>query len=93
MDFSQSYYKYTFLNGNTDVTQIFTGNGLLHGLHIGTTVVGAVKVIDGTSGSTTNVAELRPPSAVQTHLLNVSIGTGLRVALTGSTVVTVIWSQ
>ena len=90
MDYTD--YVPTYL-ATAATTQVFTGKGRLYAITIGETAAGAISVIDGTSGSTVNVASLKASIAEGTYEFNCSISNGLRVIAAGNTKFTVLWAQ
>lgn len=85
-------YNYTYL-GLAATTQIFSGPGTLVAIVIGTTAADTIKVIDGTSGSTTNLALFAANIAEGTYTFNCQISTGLRIIAAANTAFTVIWKK
>lgn len=55
--------------------------------------VGKFQIIDGISGTTTNVAEFKKDIAANDYKLWVSISAGLRVVMSGDTPLTITYSQ
>jgi hypothetical protein len=55
--------------------------------------VGKYQIIDGTSGTTTNVAELKQTIGTGTYDYYASINSGLRVIISGATPITIIYNQ
>ncbi len=87
-----SDYKPTYISSAT-TTQVFTGKGMLHSITIGETAAGAISIIDGTSGSTVNLASLKASIAEGTYTFNCSVSTGLRIITAGASKITVTWAQ
>jgi hypothetical protein len=88
---NREYQKTYLATGAT--TQIFTGRGVLQAITINTTAAATITIIDGTSGSTANVAILKASIVEGTYWFNCVISSGLRIILGGASDVTVTWSQ
>jgi len=73
-------------------TQVRTGAGRLHRIVIGEDAAGSIKIIDGTSGSTTNLAELEASMPVGSYEFNCKFAAGLRIITAGATKITVVYS-
>lgn len=84
------YNKYTYL-ATAATTQIKTGPGVLRRIVVTETAAGAIQIIDGTSGSTTNLAELKASIVEGTYEFNVAFGNGLRIIAAGNSKFTVVW--
>ena len=87
---SDRIYNYTYISTGT-TTQVATGPGVLKAIIVGTTAAGAIQVIDNTSGSTVNLAELKSSIAEGTYTFNVAFSTGLRIITAAASKITVIW--
>lgn len=73
-------------------TQVHTGPGRLHAIIVGTTAAGAIQVIDGTSGSTTNLAELAASVSEGTFTFNCAFASGLRIITAAASKITVVYN-
>lgn len=71
-------YDYKYL-ATAATTQLVTGSGFLHSVTVTETAAGSIKFIDGTSGSTTNLAELKSSISEGTYTFDVEFSTGLRI--------------
>ncbi len=93
MSYNNREYQYTYINSQSSTT-IFTGRGNLGGVCInGTTNVGAVQVITGTS---TVVGIIGTSVIAGTYLTGLSISNGLTVVTTsgaGAPNITVKYTQ
>jgi hypothetical protein len=85
-------YSYAYIATAT-TTQVHTGKGKLHKIIVGETAAGAIKVIDGTAGTTTNLAELKASIAEGVYEFNCYFGQGLRIVTGGASKITVIYSN
>lgn len=77
--------------GSATTTQVKTGAGYLKSITVGTTAAGSVKIIDGTSGSTTNVGELKASIAEGTYEFNCHFQGGLRIITAGASLISVTY--
>lgn len=87
-------YKYTYV-GTAATTQVVTGACRLIRIVVNTAVDGSINVIDGTSGSTTNVALITTTTAnppVSDYDYGIKLSTGLRIISTGNSDFTVVWT-
>lgn len=86
-------YKYTYIATAT-TTQVATGNCRLIRIVVNGPVDGSINVIDGTAGSTTNVALVTTTAALgpSWYEYGIKLTTGLRVITTGASNVTVVWT-
>ena len=73
-------------------TQVVTGAGKIIGILVGETAVGSIKVIDGTAGTTTNLAELKASIAEGFYPIRAAFGSGLRIVTGGASKITVIYT-
>ena len=87
-----SDYQYHYID-DASTHQLFTGRGMLHSIVITEAAAGTIKIIDGTSGSTANVATLKASLAEGTYKFDCSISTGLRIITGAATKITVMWAQ
>ena len=83
-------YQYAYISSAT-TTQVKTGDGILKSIIVGTTAAGAIQVIDGTSGSTTNVGELKSSVAEGNYEFNVAFSSGLRIITAAASKITVVY--
>lgn len=72
-------------------TQVKTGTGVLKAIVVGETAAGSIKIIDGTSGTTTNLAELKASVAEGTYTFDTAFKAGLRIVTAGASKITVIY--
>ena len=71
-------YSYSYISSAT-TTQVKTGSGHLHAIIVGETAATALQIIDGTSGTTTNLAELKASVAERTYIFDCGFVSGLRI--------------
>lgn len=83
---------YAYISSAT-TTQVFTGPGVLKSIILGETAVGSIKIIDGISGSTTNLAELKASIVEGEYEFNVSVSAGLRIITAGASKLTVVYNR
>jgi len=83
--------RYAYIATAT-TTQVHTGAGRLQKIIVGETAAGSIKIIDGTSGSTTNLAELKASIAEGSYEFNVAFGSGLRIITAGASKITVVYT-
>lgn len=73
-------YSYRYINtAQGSGLQIKTGSGHLRGILVGTTTATAFQIIDGTSGTNTNLAELKVSIVENFYELNCNFVQGLRI--------------
>jgi len=88
-------YTYTYV-GAAATTQVYTGNCRLVRIVVNTPLDGSINIIDGTSGSTTNVGIIKTVTAdtnVPTYYYGIKLTTGLRVITTGNSDITIVWTK
>lgn len=73
-------------------TQVKTGDGQLVAIVIGTSDAGSIKVIDGVSGTTTNLGEIESDAPAGTYWFNTAFGDGLRIVTGAATKITVVYN-
>lgn len=71
--------------------QVKKGSGKLWGITVGETAAGAIKLIDGVSGTTTNLGELKASIVEATYQYRCNFAQGLRVILAAASKTTVIY--
>jgi hypothetical protein len=89
--------NYTYITSGA-TTQVFTGQGILVAIVLNAPLLGTVKLIDNTAGSTANVGTLASGSAIGVTfsgqiVYNVVINTGLRIINSAAEDITVIWRK
>jgi len=84
--------QYTYIASAT-TTQVATGPCVLSSITINTTAAGTIKIIDGTSGSTANVATLAASIGEQTLFFNCVMKAGIRIITAGASDITVSWKS
>lgn len=85
-------YEKTYIS-STSTTQVVSGKCILHAIFIGETAAGTIKIIDGTSGSTANVATLEASIPEGTYEFNCSMAKGIRIITAADSIITVLWSK
>lgn len=89
-------YNYTRVSNSTGA-QIATGRVVLHYITVNATSAAAVAIIDGTSGNTANVGQLKASVVEGTYRYDATLGSGLRITSSNGTShtgdLTVVWSQ
>jgi len=70
-------------------TQVKTGAGYLKSITVGETAAGSIKIIDGISGTTTNLGELKASIVEGTYEFNVKFSAGLRIVTAAASKITV----
>jgi hypothetical protein len=83
-------YKYAYISTAT-TTQVDTGQGQLVAIIVGETAATALQILDNTTGTTTNLAELKASVAEGTYQFNVNYATGLRI-VSGAGKYTVVYN-
>lgn len=84
------YNNYTYISSAT-TTQVKTGSGVLRRIIVGETAAGAIQIIDGISGTTTNLGELKASIAERTYEFNCIFRAGLRIVTGAASKITVVW--
>lgn len=82
--------NYTYISTAT-TTQVATGRGTLKAIVVGETAAGSIKIIDGTSGTTTNLGELKASIAEGRYEFDCIFSAGLRIVTAGASKITVVW--
>lgn len=85
-------YEKTYI-ATASTVQVATGKSILHAIVVGETAAGTIKIIDGTSGSTVNVAELEASIPEGTYEFDCSMSTGIRIITAANSKITVLWSE
>lgn len=85
-------YLYAYISTAT-TTQVLSGKGRLIAIVVGTTSAGAISIIDGTSGSTVNVGELKASVAEGTYIFNIAVAAGIRIITAGASLITVVYAK
>lgn len=75
-------YSYNYITSAT-TTQVKTGAGFLHSITVNATAAGTIGIIDGISGTTVNIGQLKASVAEGTYIFDVEFSTGLRI-ITGA---------
>lgn len=83
---------YAYISTAT-TTQVLSGKGRLIAIVVGTTSAGAISIIDGTSGSTVNVGELKASVAEGTYIFNIAVAAGIRIITAGASLITVVYAK
>lgn len=84
-------YKTAYISTAT-TTQVDTGQGQLVAITVGETAAGAIGIIDNTSGTTVNVAELKASIVEGTYWFLYNYAAGLRIVTAGASKITVIYN-
>ncbi len=84
----------TFIVGEGSTVQLTMGRTTLISAIVGSgaSQVGKYQFINNSTGTTTNVAELKQAIAAGVYEFNCSIGIGLRVVISGATPITVVYN-
>ncbi len=90
--FNNREYEKTYVATGT-TTQVFTGRGTLQAITINTTAAGTITIIDGTSGSTANVAIIKASAVEGTYWFNCIMNAGCRVITGAASDITITWAQ
>lgn len=89
-------YEYAYLADATTaevVTQVATGQGVLHAIVVTETASSAIAVIDGTSGTTANLASLKASIAEGSYIFDANFDTGLRIVTNNTSKLTVVYTK
>lgn len=81
-------YDYEYI-ASAKTTQVKSSAGFLHSITVNSTAAGTIKVIDGTSGSTANIATLKASVGEGTYTYDVEFSTGLRIITAAASDITV----
>lgn len=93
---TKTSYEYEYISTGTTtevVTQVATGQGVLHSIVIGETAAAPIVVVDGTSGTTANLATLKSLIAEGDYIFDANFKTGLRIVTTGASKFTVVYTK
>lgn len=83
-------YKYTYINSAT-TTQVEPAQGkTLVAIVVNTTAAGTIGIIDGASGTTVNVGQLKASVAEGTYWYNIAMPKGIRIVTGAASDITVI---
>ncbi len=85
-------HKYVYIS-TTTTTQVATGRSFLHGILVGTAAAGAIGVIDGITGTTVNVNELKASIAEGFYRFDCVMKAGIRIVTAANTKIIVIYSK
>lgn len=72
-------------------TQVYTGGCILESITVNTTAAGTIGIIDGTSGTTVNVGQLKASVAEGTYYFNVQMKSGIRIVTGAASDITVAY--
>lgn len=89
-------YQYAYISNGTVaevVSQIATGPGSLHAIVVTETAGTSIAVIDGTSGTTANLASLKASIAEGSYVFNADFNSGLRIVTNGLSKFTVVYTK
>ena len=81
---------YSYISTN-NTYQVYTGACTLVAIIVNSTANGSIKVIDGTGGTTANVATLKASVAEGTYMYNVTMANGIRIVTASTSDVTVVY--
>lgn len=84
-------YQYAYISTAT-TTQVDTGQGQLVRIILGETAAGAISIIDGTSGSTVNLAELKASIPEGVYEFGIQYAAGIRIITAGASKLTVVYN-
>lgn len=93
---TKTSYEYAYISNGTNievVTQVESGQGVLHAIVVTETAGTAIAVIDGTSGTTANLASLKASIAEGSYVFDANFKTGLRIVTNGLSKFTVIYTK
>lgn len=85
-------YKYAYISSAT-TTQVSTGRCKLIAIVVNTTAAGTIGIIDGASGSTVNVGQLKTSVAEGTYHYGITLSQGLRIITGAGSDITVVYSE
>lgn len=85
-------YSYAYISSAT-TTQVYTGTSTLVSIIVGTTAAGSIKVIDDTTGTTTNVAELQASILPGVYEFDIAMAKGIRIVTGAASLVTVVYKK
>ena len=82
--------QYKYISSAT-TTQVYTGPCILVAIVVNTTAAGAIGIIDGISGTTVNVGQLKASVAEGVYTYNSVMSSGIRIVTAGASDITVIY--
>lgn len=74
-------------------TQVVSSPAILVGIVVNTTAAGTIGIIDGTSGTTVNVGQLKASVAEGTYTYNCIMKSGIRIVTGAASDITVLWKS
>lgn len=86
----QSYFV-PFYGTTTNAVQVKSGQGQLHGIFVGSTVVGGITLADTLAGTTSIIMQLSAGTPAGSYVIDANFTNGLRVTPTGTNVFTVTY--
>lgn len=90
--FNNREYEKTYIT-TTTTTQVFSGRGTLQAITVNTSAAGTIGIIDGTTGTTVNVGQLKASVAEGTYWFNCVMKAGCRIVTGANSDITVTWAQ
>lgn len=84
-------YQYQYISTAT-TTQVDIGQGQLVRIILTETAAGAISIIDNTSGSTVNIAQLKSSIVEGVYEFGIQYSAGLRIITAASSKLTVVYS-
>lgn len=85
-------FEKTYISSAT-TTQVCTGKCILEKIVVNTTAAGTIGIIDGTSGTTVNVGQLKSSVVEGTYNYGIAMKSGIRIVTGASSDITVVWQQ
>jgi len=82
----------TLIVGIGSNIQVKTGAGILRSVIVTETAAGTIGIIDGTSGTTVNILELKASIVEKPYIFNCAFATGLRIILGAGSKCSIIYS-
>lgn len=82
--------QYEYISTAT-TTQVATGPVILKKIVVNTTAAGAIGIIDGTTGTTVNVGELKSSVVEGEYEYNIQLSEGLRIVTAAASDITVVY--
>ena len=81
-------YKYI---STATTTQVFTGACTLVAIVVNTSAAGTIGIIDGVSGTTVNVGQLKSSVAEGTYKYQVTMAQGIRIVTGAASDITIVY--
>lgn len=87
----EAAYDYVYITTQT-TTQVYTGPCVLKSIVVNTSAAGTIGIVDGTTGTTVNVGQLKSSVAEGVYKYNIPMRSGIRIVTGAASDITVTYS-